>query len=174
MNTREKRLMIGLLVLLLGGVAYLGFGQLNAWKHRLDVETRQFEIAKAEATDMLSQEKLWKERAAWLAKTEPSFANRKDAELALINLIQESAGKHSITILKNQPTDPVDLDDMIAATMIVDGKADLEKVMEWLHDLQTPSAFLSIPSLRLLPDQEDTSKVLISINLQKWFRKSQS
>jgi type II secretory pathway component PulM len=174
MNTREKRLMIGLLVVLLGGIAYLGFSQLNGWKRRLDVESRQLETAKAEAADMLSKEKLWQERAAWLAATEPSFGNRKDAELALINLIQESAGKHGITILKNQPTDPVDLDDMIAATMIVDGKADLEKAMEWLHDLQKPSAFLSIPSLRLMPDQEDTSKVLISINLQKWFRKSQS
>ena len=174
MNTREKRLMIGLVVLLLGGVAYLGFDRLNGWKKRLDVEARQFEAAKAEAADMLSKEKLWQERAAWLSKTEPAFANRKDAELALINLIQESAGKHSVTILKNQPTDPLDLDDMIAATMIVDGKADLEKVLEWLHDLQQPSAFLSIPSLRILPDQEDTSKVLISINLQKWFRKAQS
>jgi hypothetical protein len=46
--------------------------------------------------------------------------------------------------------------------------------MDWLHDLQKPSAFLSIPSFRLMPDQEDTSKVLISINLQKWFRKTQS
>ena len=174
MNTREQRLMIGLLIVLLGGIAYLGFDQLNGWKRRLDVESRQFQAAKAEADDMLSKESLWRERAAWLAQTEPSFGNRKDAELALINLIQESAGKHGVTILKNQPTDPVDLEDMIAATMIVDGKADLDKAMEWLHDLQQPSAFLSIPSLRIMPDQEDTSKVLISINLQKWFRKAQS
>lgn len=174
MNTREKRLMIGLLALLLCGVAYLGFDQLNGWKKRLDVETRQFEIAKAEATDMLSQEALWKERASWLTKTEPTFGNRKDAELALINLIRDSAGKHGVDLPKVQPTEPVDLDDMIAATVIVDGKAELEKVMEWLHDLQQPSAFLSIPSLRIMPDQEDTAKVLISINLQKWFRKTQS
>ena len=123
---------------------------------------------------MLSKEKLWQERAAWLTKTEPTFANRKDAELALINLIQESAGKHSVTIKKTQPTDPVDLEDMIAATVFVDATAHLETMMEWLHDLQKPSDFLSIPTLRLLPDQEDTSKVLISINLQKWFRKAQS
>ncbi len=174
MNSREKNLMIGLLVVLLGGVAYLGFDQLNGWKHRLDVEQRQLGVAKAEAEDMLSQESLWKERAAWLVQTEPSFGNRKDAELALINLIQDSAGKHSVKIVKNQPSEPVDLEDMIAATIIVDASADLEKVMEWLHDLQQPSAFLSIPSLRLMPDQEDTSKVLISINLQKWFRKTQS
>lgn len=174
MNTREKRLMIGLLVVLLGGVAYLGFDQLNAWKRRLDADVRKLDVARAEAEDMLSQEGLWKERAAWLTKTEPSFGNRKDAELALLNLIQESAGKHSVKIVKNQPSEPVDLGDMIAASMIVDCQADLEKVLEWLHELQQPSAFLSIPTLRLLPDQEDTSKVLISINVQKWFRKAQS
>lgn len=174
MNTREKRLMIGLLVMLLCGVAYLGFDQLNTWKRRLDVEARRLEVAKAEAEDMLSQETLWRERGAWLTKTEPSFGNRKDAELALLKLIQESADKHNVKILKNQPSEPVDLGDMIAASMIVDCQAELEKVMGWLHDLQQPSAFLSIPNLRLLPDQEDTSKVLISINLQKWFRKASS
>ena len=172
MNTREKRLMIGLLVLLLGGIAYLGFDQLNTWKHRLDVEARKLETAKAEVTEMMSQEKLWQERAGWLAKSEPEFGNRKDAELALIDLVTKSTGKHTVTVKKVQPTEPVDLDDMIAATVIVEATADLEKMMEWLHDLQQPPSFLSIPTLRLLPDQEDTSKVLISINLQKWFRKA--
>ena len=172
MKSSEKRLLIGLIAVLLGGVAYLGFDRLNGWKKRLDAETRQLDIARQEANEMLTKEKFWLERAAWLTKSEPAFGNRKDAELALINLITESAGRHSISIKKTQPTDPVDLGDMIAATMMVDATADLEKMMEWLHALQTPTDFLSIPTLRLMPDQEDTSKVLISINLQKWFRKA--
>ncbi len=174
MNTREKQLMIGLLVLLLGGIAYLGFDQLNNWKKRLDVEARRLEIAKAEANDMLSKEKLWQERATWLAASEPAFGNRKDSELALINLIKETAGTQNVALPKIQPTEPLDLEDMIAATVIVDAKADLDKMMEWLHDLQKPPSFLSVPTLRLMPDQEDTSKVLMSINVQKWFRKVSS
>lgn len=174
MNTREKRLMMGLLTVLLCGIAYLGFDQLNGWKRRLDVEARKLEITKVESEEMLAQEKLWNERSGWLTSTEPAYGNRKDAELALLKIIEESMGNHSVTKKKTQPTDPVELDDMIAATMIVEGSGDLEKVMAWLHDLQKPSAFLSIPTLRMLPDQEDTSKVLISLNLQKWFRKTES
>ena len=94
--------------------------------------------------------------------------------MALIKLIQDSAAQNEVTVLKNQPTEPVDLSDMVASTMLVEIKADLDKALRWLHQIQQPSAFLSIPSLRILPDQEDTAKVTISINVQKWFRKSQS
>lgn len=172
MRTSEKRLLIALIAVLLGGVAYLGFDRLNQWKKKLDAETRQLDVARQEANDMLTTEKKWLERAEWLKKSEAAFSNRKDAELALINLITESAGRHNVSIKKTQPTDPVDLGDMIAATMMVDATADLEKMMDWLHSLQKPTDFLSIPALRLMPDQEDTSKVVISINLQKWFRKA--
>ncbi|MBX7210550.1 MAG: type II secretion system protein M [Verrucomicrobiaceae bacterium] len=174
MNTREKKLFIGLLVVLLGGIAYLGFDHLHNWKRRLDAEERKLGVTEAEVTDMMKQETLWKERSAWLAGAEPAYGNRKDAELALIQLVEDSTGRHTVTVTKKQPTEPVDLGDMIAATMLVEAKADLEKMMEWLHDLQKPPAFLSIPTLRLLPDQEDTAKVSISINVQKWFRKNPS
>jgi hypothetical protein len=174
MNTREQRLMIGLLVLLLGGIAYLGFDQLAAWKKRLESRNRELAVVKAEAEELLAQEKLWQSRSEWLGKSQSPFENRKDAELALIKLIQDSAAQNEVTILKNQPTEPVELEDMVASTMLVEIKADLDKALRWLHQIQQPSAFLSIPGLRILPDQEDTAQVTISINVQKWFRKSQS
>ena len=98
MKSSEKRLLIALIAVLLGGVAYLGFDRLNQWKKRLDGETRQLDIARQEANDMLATEKKWLERAEWLKKSETAFSNRKDAELALINLITVSAGKHNISI----------------------------------------------------------------------------
>jgi hypothetical protein len=174
MNTREQRLMIGLLVLLLGGIAFLGFDQLAIWKKRLESRSRELAVVKAESEELLAQEKLWETRSEWLKTAQPPFQNRKDAELALIRLIEESADKHQVTILKNQPNEPVDMVDMVASTMLVEIRADLEKALRWLHDLQQPATFLSIPSLRILPDQEDTAKVMISINLQKWFRKAES
>ena len=174
MNTREQRLMIGLLVLLLGGIAYLGFDQLAAWKKRLESRDRELAIVKAEAEELLAQEKLWQSRSEWLGKSQSPFENRKDAELDLIKLIQDSAAQNEVTILKNQPTEPVELENMVASTMLVEIKADLDKALRWLHQIQQPSAFLSIPGLRILPDQEDTAQVTISINVQKWFRKSQS
>lgn len=174
MNTREQRLAVGLLVVLLGGGAWLGFDQLGAWKRRLDMTSAKLANETAQTDELLKQETIWQARAGWLTKLQPVFGNRKDAELALIDLIQESARKHDVSIVKNQPAEPTDRPDLVAPTMIVDAKADLEKIMEWLHELQKPEAFLSIPALRLLPDQEDASKVVISLSVQKWYRKSTS
>lgn len=174
MNTNEKRLLIGLLVLLLGGLGYLGFDQLSGWKRKLDEKARKLGSERSFAQELLAQEKRWQARSAWLTESQPPFSNRKDAELALVNLITDSAKEHDVTILKNQPSEPLDLEDMVAATMLVDAKADMEKMMAWLHDLQKPLSFLSLPAVRLMPDQEDTSKVLITFSLQKWFRKTQS
>lgn len=174
MNTREQRLAIGLLIVLLGGAAWLGFDQLNSWKRRLNVAAAKLKSEAAETDELLRQEKTWQARLAWLANSQPLFTNRKEAEFALIDLIIQSAKKNGVEIVKNQPADPVDRPDLVAPTMIVDAKGDFDKVNQWLHDLQKPEAFLSIPALRLLPDQEDTSKVVISLSLQKWFRKTQS
>jgi hypothetical protein len=40
----------------------------------------------------------------------------------------------------------------------------------WLHDLQKPDAYISIPILTMVPNEEDTSQVVVKMNIQKWFR----
>lgn len=172
MNRREKTLAVLLLVVLVAGLAWLGFFQLSKWKKDLDARQWDLEKANVEAQDLLAQDALWQARSGWLEKSQPALANRKESEVGLVNAIQESAKKHDVALNRVQPADPVERPDLFALVAVVDAKADLEKVLAWLHDLQEPGEFISIPALKMLPDPEDTAKVNLSFNLQKWFRKA--
>lgn len=172
MTAREQRLALGFATLLIGGVAWIGFEQLMAWKKRLDAGARSLEVVKAEAEELLAQQSLWDERTGWLAKQQPAFTTRADSENSLLGIVNESVSRNGLTILKTQPTEPIERPGMVAATIVMDVRAELEKVMRWLYELQQPSAFLSIPAMRLIPDPEDSSKVILSLSVQRWFKKT--
>ena len=172
MTAREQRLALGFATILIAGVAWIGFEQLMAWKKRLDAKGRELAVVQAEAAELLAQKALWDERSGWLAKQQPAFTNRADSENSLLSIVTDSIGKIGLKVLKTQPTEPLERPGMVAATIVVDVKAELEKIMKWLYDLQQPSAFLSIPAMRLIPDPEDTSQVIISLSIQRWFKKS--
>ncbi len=173
MNKREKFLALGLSIVLVAGLVWLGVMRLNVWKKNLDSQALDVERTKVEAEELLSQEQLWEARSGWLDKSQKPFGARKDSELALIKFIEESAKSHNVTI-KVQPAEPVERTDLIALTMVVEAHAEMENVMRWMHDLQQPATFLAIPALRMLPDAEDTAKVSASLNIQKWFQKNKS
>lgn len=169
MTAREQKLAIGLTAITLIGGAFLGLRQLQAWKARVDVRAISLATRRAEAQELMSTKEIWQKRSEWLAEKQPEFTKRSDADLDLLNLIRESAAKFDVTV-QPQPTDPIERAGLTSANMLVAAKGDFKSVMQWLHAIQEPAAFISISSLALLPDEQDTTQVNATINIQKWFR----
>lgn len=170
MTKNEQRLAMGLAAVVLIGGTFVAITKMKSWKARVDAQAQALDARRMEAETLLSQKDFWQQRSGWLLEKQPLFSKRSDADLELLKLIQESASKHSVKLTQNQPMPPVDRPGLTSSTMVVEAKGDMTAVLKWLHQLQQPSAFISIPALTLTPDEEDTSQVILNMNIQKWFR----
>lgn len=169
MTAREQKLGIGFAIALLLGGAFVGFKQLQSWKLRVDTRAIHLDSVRTEAEELLSKKTLWEERSKWLSEKQPLFTKRSDADLALLNLVRDSAAKFDVTV-QPQPTEAIERAGLTSANMVVAAKGDFKAVMQWLHSIQEPIAFISISSLTLVPNEQDTSQVDLTMSIQKWFR----
>ncbi len=170
MTAREQRLAVGFGAILLLGGAFVGVMKLKSWKMRVDERTFAVTNRRIEADGLLALQDFWQERSAWLTGNQPLFTIRGDADSALLALIQKTAGEHQVKLVQTQLTEGIESGDMTTASMTVEGVGDMEKVLGWIYALQQPGSFISIPSLVLMPNPEDTAKVSLTMSIQKWYR----
>lgn len=170
MTAREQRLGLGFAAILLIGGGFVGLKQLRMWKQRVDVRAMTLESRRTEAEELLSEKDFWQERSAWLQEKQPLFTKHSEADLALLDLVRESAAKYDVKLGQTQPLQPSERVGLTSASMHVEAQGDFKAVMKWLHSIQEPTAFISVPKLALTPNEQDTSQVMVNMDLQKWFR----
>jgi hypothetical protein len=169
MTKREQGLAIGFGLILIGGGAFVGLTQLKAWKQRVDQRSITLEERQREVDDLLAEQNSWEQRSAWLAEKQPQYTTSGEADVKLLDLIRDTAASHNITV-QIQPQERSERPGMISSTTLVEAKGDLAAILKWLHALQEPNAFISIPSLAIAPNEEDISQVIVNMMVQKWFR----
>jgi hypothetical protein len=174
MTARERTLALGLVSILLAGGTFLGALKLKAWKQSVDDAEYDLTLLRTEADILMSQKDLWLKRAEWISGKQPEFTTRRDSDTELNKIVQDSMASRNVEVVQNQPSDPTELPGLFASTMMVQGRADFTSAMSWLYDLQQPGSFISIPSIAITPNDEDTAQVNISLVLQKWYRKTDS
>ncbi len=174
MTARERNLAYGLVSILLAGGAFLGVTQLKNWKQRVDDAEYELALKQTEAEILLGQKDLWLERGKWITEKQPVFTSRRDADTEINKLAQDTMENRGIDVVQSQPSEPAEMPALFASTLLVQGKAEFTNAMGWLYDLQQPGLFVSIPSITITPDEDDTSQINISLVLQKWYRKTGS
>lgn len=170
MNAREQRLALGFVAIVVLGGAFVGFKQLTKWRHGLDQKEIEVDARRIEADALMSQRDFWDQRSDFLSSEQPEYTNRKDADVNLLKTIQDSSDAHKVKITRNQPTEPIEINGLKAATVVVEASGDLKAVMEWLYELQKPTSFVQIPAITIRPNDETPSEVFVNMNLEKWFR----
>lgn len=170
MTAREQRLAATMAVLLIAGGAAVAGMKLKQWRERVDDREHEMALRSVEAEELLAFEDMWRQRSEWLNSKQPVFTSQGDADLELLELVRSAAGKQQVSLIQNQLTEPAEAGGMKAATMLVEGRGGLAEVMRWLQDLQKPDSFIQVPKMTLLPNEEDTSQVILTLNLQKWYR----
>ncbi len=174
MTSRERTLALGFVSILVAGGTLLAALKLKAWKQSVDDAEYELSLLRTETEELMSQKDLWIKRADWIGGKQPAFTTRRDADTELNKIIQDSMTTRNVEVIQNQPSDPTELPGLFAATTMVQGRADFISTMGWIYDLQQPGSFISIPSIAITPNDEDTAKVNVSLVLQKWYRKTDS
>lgn len=178
MNSRELRLALALIAILIAGGGALVFSKMGKWKKDIERREAQQTNDKAIADELLKQQDFWKMRSEWLAEKQPVWTSRKSADDELYKLVNESAQKEGVTLLGTQQDNPEQLPGVMAAGLVIaEAKAPMGKILRWLTHLQmpeghqTPDNFISIKGLTMKPDPEDTTIVHVSdFHIQKWYR----
>jgi len=170
MTSSEQRLGIALGIVLLAGGAFIGLTKLKSWKLRVDTHSLEVEARRTEADDLLAQKDFWNERSTWLTEKQPVFTKRSEADISLLTLVDDTANTHSVKVTQKQPQEPSERAGLTSSNILIGATGEMAAVLKWLHELQQPGSFISIPSLTLTPNEEDTSEVIVSMNVQKWFR----
>jgi hypothetical protein len=170
MTASEQRLALALGVILIGGGAFLGLTRLKSWKLRVDALAADVASRKADAEELLSRSEFWEQRSSWLEEKQPLFTKAGEATTTILNLVDDLAGKHGVNIPLKQPNEASERAGMTSAAVTLRVIGEMKPVMNWLYDLQQPANFISVPAMTITPNEEDASKIEISLRVEKWFR----
>lgn len=170
MTASEQRLALGLGAVIILGGAFIGLTKLRAWKQRVDLSSLEVQTRRMEADDLLAQKDFWNQRFTWLTESQPVFSTRGEIDNGFLAQLETSASEHGVTLLQRQPIEPAERAGLMSSTFTIRASASWEAMNEWLYALQKPDAFISIPTLVMSPNDQDTSMVTVDMNIQKWFR----
>lgn len=170
MTANEQRLALGLGAVVVLGGAFIGLTKLRTWKHSVDVSSIEMETRRVEAEELMAQKDFWNERFTWLTEKQPLFTNRGEVDGNFLSQLEDSAAARGVKLQQTQPREPSERAGLVSSTFSIEAIASWEVMNQWLHDLQKPDAYISIPSLTMVTNDEDTTMVIVSMNIQKWFR----
>ncbi len=170
MTANEHRLALGLGAVVVLGGAFIGLTKLKAWKGTVDTRSIEMETRRLEADGLMAQKDFWNQRFTWLTEKQPVFTRRGEIDTRFLEQLEASAATFGVKLPQIQPIEPSERAGLVSSTFTIEARADWESMNKWLHDLQKPDAYISIPSLTMIPNTEDTSMVIVNMNIQKWFR----
>jgi hypothetical protein len=174
MNPRELKLAIALAAIFLIGGGMLIFKRMGRWKQDIEKREQTLLVRKADSDALLQMQSFWEQRAVWLDEKQPPWPGNTQADSAMAALIRESAQTSGITLISRQQEPPITdpTTGMSAASVRVEVKGSMDKILRWLYGLQkNPDAFISVKGMSLSPNQEDSSVVEITnMLIQKWYR----
>ena len=136
----------------------------------MDLRSIEVQTRRMEADDLLAQKDFWNQRFTWLTEKQPLFTRRGEVDGRFLEQLDASASAHGVKMTQTQPIEPSERAGLVSSTFTIEARADWETMNKWLHDLQKPDAYISIPTLTMTPNDEDTSQVIVNMNVQKFFR----
>lgn len=170
MTANEQRLALGLGAVVVIGGAFIGLTKLKSWKQSVDVRSIEVETRRLEAEDLLAQKEFWNERFTWLTEKQPLFTRRGEVDRVFLEQLEASADSHQIKLPKIQPIEPSERAGIVSSTFNLEAHGGWKEINEWLHDLQKPESYISIPSMTMTVNNDDTTQIIVNLNIQKWFR----
>jgi len=170
MTSSEQRLALALGVIVIGGGAFLGLNKLKGWKQQVDAHAAEVTTRRSEADELLSRKDFWDQRSSWLAEKQPLFTKQGEGISNVISLVDELASKHSVNVPLKQAGEAIERAGMTAAVVTLRVEGEMKPVMDWLLELQQPSNFVAVPAMTITPNEEDISKIIVEMRVEKWFK----
>jgi hypothetical protein len=168
MNPRERRLAFAV-----AGILFL-LVNIFIWSTLLGMsaETRtQYADRRTERTAQqayLAEEKMWKQRADWLKKNQPTSNNPAEGS-SLLTRVKDVASRYNVQIENPQigPVENTPSHQSISATF--ETRSGWEPLFNFLYDSQRHDAFNVFENVTLMVDPNDPTVMQGRFKIAKWF-----
>lgn len=167
MKDSERRLIAILFVLaaICGGAIMVQV--LLRGQYGLDRQEQTLVLQQREAYAMLAEADLWKDRFNWLKASQPAMTSETVATEKLLDEMLASAAQHHLVVQKRQLHECTKQPfySEVGVTLVVLGE--LPDVFRWLHGLLVPDSFRLVSQLKITPDAKDSSKVDVTVRMNR-------
>lgn len=169
LTASEKRLSIILAIalFLMVNLIVLSFS-IRSWQ-TAKRQITSLQATKVEQDSWLAQKDFWMERNEWLKTHQPAPPASGVGASELLQQIQQSAKSANVRILDQKLPDPTITPDYQEYSVQLRVSGSLEALTKWLTTLQTPEAFIAIPSFDLISDKEPP-QVICDLTIAKWYK----
>jgi hypothetical protein len=170
MKTRNEKILLGVLVLILFGAAnFYGYNWLAQRQGALALEEASLRADKAEAEVDLQKQDFWAQRKAWIADHQPAASEPDAAGAEVLQTVLKGARDHDLEIIEQSLSDTQNGAAGMRVAVAVKVKGSMENICRWLADLQKPADFYAIPSFSMKADADEKSMVL-SLQVARYFK----
>jgi len=167
-NKREKTL----LVMLLGSVVVIVnlFGLTFLMRRQGELQSNLLALRneRRDAASWLAEKDMWSKRKVWMDEKQPRLQSVGEANAVLLETLQASARKQSITIMEQGFGEPGAQPSYQEISVKLKVSGSLESIVRWFVELQQPANFQAIPSLSMKSDP-DPSKVVCELTVARWY-----
>ena len=167
MKPSERRLLLILGMLALVCVTAVLVQRLLMLQRATERRAHSLELRKMESSTMLAEADLWKARLEWLRHHQPPMSSENQASEELLEAMLSLANKYHLDVQKKQLHEVSGVSSYreVGVTLTVLGA--LPDVFRWMHSLLTPDSFRLVAQLKVLPDDKDASKVLVTVRINR-------
>lgn len=172
MKQSEKVLGIILLLVLFAGANFILFHRVMKKKDAMELQHHELGLKRAEIEGLMEMKHQIFQYKDWLDANQPVYTKQSVAEAELLALANSSEG-FEVDVFHRDLKDPVELPDMVEASIIIKCTGQLGGTLRWLYSLQKPDKFRVIQNFDMTPDKEDKTIVNCSFILKIWYRKKE-
>lgn len=169
MKPSEKRLITLLVVLaaICGGVILTQ--RLLGRQRGLERREQTLALRHAEASAMLADADLWKQRLEWLQASQPAMTSDNEASKVLLEGLLASAAANNVTVQKKQLHEPVSADFYREIGVTLTVKGELPPIFRWMYRLLSPESFCRVTDFKVVPDPADPTTVVATIRFSRLY-----
>lgn len=182
MNPREQRLLAAFLLVIVATISWLGYGRLKEAQEEMLQQTQSL-LAEAERDQNFldAYEGELSGARDWLAERLGPPLPQEQAQIKLLNAVEESAKSASLTLTGAKfmsPLDPKEKDEkkkdgqatgllLARYTATVTGSEGF--IYPWLANFHNPDQLRCISGLTIKPDKDDETIVVCEVEFGQWY-----
>lgn len=143
--------------------------KLLQWQRQVERREHEAALHQLETTSLLEDAAAWLEKRHWVGKSQPVAHEGALEANAELDTVVKNATELGLTVQSQQLQETVQTSyyQQFGVTLTV--KGDLEKVVKWMHGLLAPTQFRVVPSVRIVPDKETPSQVIVTVQFWRWY-----
>lgn len=170
MNPREQRLLAAFVLIIVATISWLGYGRLKESEEEMRAQAR---ILLAEAERDQSFLSAYEGELAgardWLTERLGPPLNPQQADIKLVNAVEESAKSASLDLVTPKFLPPLEKGNLRLAryTATVTGAEGF--IYPWLANFHNPDHLRCISGLTIKPDKDDESIVVCEVEFGQWY-----